>query len=144
MLKQSRTPVSSSLKLVKATEDEEPADQCVYQSAVGILLYLSTRTRPDIAFTVSNVAKFCSNPTKSHWLAVKRIIRYLKVTTHLGLLYTKSDLKECVGYSDADVTLMITSQLQDSYTILVEQLSVGEARSKAVWHCQQLRQNTWP
>ena len=97
-----KTPVSSGSKLVKATEDEEPADQCVYQSAVGSLLYLSTRTRPDIAFAVSNVATFCSNPAKSHWIAVKRIIRYLKGTTHLGLLYTKNDLKECVGYSDAD------------------------------------------
>ena len=58
------TPVDSSVKLTKAEEDSETIDQGLYQSAVGCLLYLSTWTQPDIAFAVSNVAKFCSNPSK--------------------------------------------------------------------------------
>ena len=49
------------------------ADTEKYQSAVGKLLFLSTRTRPDIAFAVSTVAKFTSNPTEQHWKAVKHI-----------------------------------------------------------------------
>ena len=60
------TPVDSSVKLTKAEEDSETIDQGLYQSAVGCLLYLSTWTWPDIAFAVSNVAKFCSNPSKEH------------------------------------------------------------------------------
>ena len=67
----------------------------MYQSAVGSLLYLSGWTRPDIAFAVRNVARFCSNPTKEHWTAVKRILRYLKGTAHYGLMYS-TDL---TGYS---------------------------------------------
>ena len=74
----------------------------MYQSAVGSLLYLSRRTHPDIAFAVSNVAKFSSKPTKTHWTAVKQILRYLKGTTSYGLLYNTSNLKKCEGYSDAD------------------------------------------
>ena len=66
------TPVDSSVKLTKAEEDSETIDQGLYQSAVGCLLYLSTWTRPDIAF-----AKFCSNLSKEHWTAVKRLLRYL-------------------------------------------------------------------
>ena len=73
-----------------------------YESAVGSLLYLSTRTRPDITFAVSNVAKFCTKPTKEHWTAVKRILRYLKGSLNFGLVYTKCLSKECIGYSDAD------------------------------------------
>lgn len=97
------TPTDISAKLVKATEDSERVEQTLYQSAVGSLLYLSTRTRPDIAFAVSNVARFCSDPTKQHWTAVKRILRYLNGTQTLGLLYSKNSTeKECVGYSDAD------------------------------------------
>ena len=82
------TPVDPSAKLVKAEDGEEKVDQGMYQSAVGSLLYLSTGTRPDITFAVSNVAKFCSDPTKRHWTAVKQILRYLKGTSDLGLLYT--------------------------------------------------------
>jgi ribosomal protein L24E len=63
---------------------------------------LSTKTRPDIAFATSNVSRFCNNPTKQHWTAVKRILRYLKGTPSLGLLYVKNDSKNVVGYSDAD------------------------------------------
>ena len=97
------TPVDSSVKLTKAEEDSETIDQGLYQSAVGCLLYLSTWKRPDIAFAVSNVAKFCSNPSKEHWTAVKWILRYLVGTVDYGLCYKSgSQSDECVGYSDSD------------------------------------------
>ena len=73
---------------MKTDESDESYNQSEYQSAVGSLLYLSIGTRPDIAFAVSNVAKFCSNPTKSHWTAVKKMFRYIKGTPVFGLLYT--------------------------------------------------------
>ena len=96
------TPVDVGAKLTKATEGDENFDQSIYQSAVGCLLYLSTRTRPDISFAVSNVAKYSSNPTVKHWTAIKRILRYLKATTSFGLLYLASETEELHGYSDSD------------------------------------------
>ena len=81
------TPVDLRIKLVKCEDGEEKVDQVMYQSCIGSLLYLSTETRPDITFAVSSVAKFCSDPTKCHWIGVKRILRYLKGTSDLGLLY---------------------------------------------------------
>ena len=74
------TPVDISSKLVKATDTDECVNQQEYQSVVGSLLYLAMASRPDIAFAVSNVAKFSARPTKQHWIAVKRILRYLKGT----------------------------------------------------------------
>ena len=97
-----KTPVDTCTKLVKATEDEEIFDQKLYQSAVGSLLYLSVGTRRDITYAVNNVAKFSSHPTIQHWTGVKRIMRYLKGTTNLGLLYSKLESSKCVGYSDSD------------------------------------------
>jgi len=97
-----RTPVDTGMKLVKATDDEECVDQKLYQSAVGSLLYLSVGTRPDITYAVSNVAKFSAKPTKQHWIAVKRIMRYLRGTIYYGLLYSRSGSEKCIGYSDSD------------------------------------------
>ena len=96
------TPIQLGSNLVKAVEEDDMFDQEIYQSAVGSLLYLSTRTRPDISYAVSSVARFTSKPTKQHWTAVKRIFRYLNGTISLGLLYSKDKEKECTGYSDAD------------------------------------------
>lgn len=87
---------------MKASETDECVNQEKYQSAVGSLLYLSTRTRPDIAYAVGNTARFSSNPTQSHWTAIKRTMRYLNGTRNLGLTYKHNKNSELLGYSDAD------------------------------------------
>ena len=95
------TPVDPGTKLEKAM-DEECCDQRQYQSAIGSLLYLAIATRPDIAFAVSNAAKFSAQPAKQHWTAVKRILRYLRGTVNLGLVFAPHVSGGIVGYSDAD------------------------------------------
>ncbi len=92
-----KTPVGVSLKLLKATEDCDLVDQTLYQSAVRSLLHLSTRTRPDITFAINNVSRFCSKPTKQHWIAMKHNVRYLRGSTHFGLLYVKGKTDNLVG-----------------------------------------------
>ena len=96
------TSVLQKYGIMKAKEDEECVDQQRYQSAVGSLLYLSSSTRPDITYAMSTVAKYSANPTKQHWIAVKRIFRYLKGTLNHGLLYSRNESTECVGFSDSD------------------------------------------
>ena len=58
-----KTPIDISAKIA-TNQDSEPVDKTLYQSAVESLLYLSTKTHPDITFAVSNVARYCSEPTK--------------------------------------------------------------------------------
>ena len=96
------TPCDFNSYLEKATENDDLFDRGKYQSAVGALLYLSTRTRPDITYAVCNVAKFSSNPSNKHWSAVKRIFRYLKGTSLLGIKYVQNNDISCVGFADAD------------------------------------------
>ena len=49
-----------------------------YSSVVGMMLYLSGHTRPDITYAVKCCARYMFCPKHSHKLALKRIGRYLK------------------------------------------------------------------
>ena len=76
-------------------------DKRDYQSAVGSLMYAMMGTRPDIAYAVSVVSRFASNPNESHWKAVKRILRYLRATLSLKLVF-RGPLEPLSGYTDSD------------------------------------------
>ena len=60
-----------------------------YRSIIGSLLYL-TASRSNIIFSVCLCTRSQSCPKKSHLIAVKRIIRYLKGTIEMGLWYPKN------------------------------------------------------
>lgn len=57
-----------------------------YSSVIGRLLYLSTNSRPDIAYAVNQVARFTHDPKEIHSRAFKKIVRYLKGTRDKGLI----------------------------------------------------------
>jgi hypothetical protein len=92
------SPMASSSTLSAFTGVEDPT---LHRSVVGSLQYLSF-TRPNLAFAVSRVCQFMHRPTKLHWQAVKRILRYLKHTISHGLLLHKTSSNSLQAYSDAD------------------------------------------
>ena len=98
--KPAKTPMSSSAKL-DADEKGNKVNEKLFRGMIGSLLYL-TASRPDIMFSVCLCARFQSNPRESHLTAVKRILRYLIGTTHLGLWYPKTSSSQLIGFSDAD------------------------------------------
>ena len=55
-----------------------------------MLLYLSTNTRPDISFAVSQLARFSNNPKQNHAKAMKHLIRYLRGTKDKGTIIRPS------------------------------------------------------
>jgi hypothetical protein len=57
-----------------------------YSSIIRMLLYLSTNTRPKIAFAISQVACFNHNMKKLHATAIKMIIQYLACTSDKGTI----------------------------------------------------------
>ena len=73
-----------------------------YRSIIGMLLYLSTNTRPDITFAVSQVARFSHAPKQSHATAVKMILRYLKRTADFGMIVKPTGTLDLDTYVDAD------------------------------------------
>ncbi|XP_073057052.1 secreted RxLR effector protein 161-like [Primulina eburnea] len=58
-------------------------------------------TRPDIAYAVSKLSRFTSNPGVEHWKAIIRLLRYLRYTRDHGLHYTRYPAV-IEGYSDAN------------------------------------------
>lgn len=93
-----------SSELCPETEEEaEEMSKIPYQSAVGSLMYSMVCTRPDLAHAVSVVSRYMHNPGKQHWLAVKWILRYLRGTSNLGLVFAKgSNGLKVTGYVDSD------------------------------------------
>eukprot|EP00956_Cyclotella_meneghiniana_P031963 scaffold85834_cov44-Cyclotella_meneghiniana.AAC.4 len=68
-----------------------------YAAVVGMLLYLSRHSRPDIAFAVHQCARYTFNPTRRHELALIRIGRYIKGTMErdfAGLMYGHEDVQD--------------------------------------------------
>jgi hypothetical protein len=45
-----------------------------YQQVISSLLYLMLRTQPDLAFTVTQMAKFAHYPSEEHLVKAKHII----------------------------------------------------------------------
>jgi hypothetical protein len=85
----SATPMEPRLKLRR--ESKAPlVDGTAYRSLVGSLRYL-VNTRPDLAYSAGYVSRFMERLTEEHLAVVKRIIRYVAGTMHLGCQYKKNN-----------------------------------------------------
>ena len=73
-----------------------------YASAIGSLMYAQVCTRPDIAFIVNVLGRYFSNLRRDHWVAAKKVMRYLQRTKDFMLVYRRVDNLEVVGYLDSD------------------------------------------
>lgn len=97
-IKDCSIPLDPSSKLMK--NDGREIAQLEYASAIASLMYAVQCTRPDIAFAISKLSRFTSNPSNDHWKAIGRVLGYLKKTKNLGLQYTKF-LAVLEGFTDA-------------------------------------------
>jgi hypothetical protein len=111
-----RTPMDSRNRLSKSmcptTEGEMLYMTSIpYREVVGSLLWLANGTRPDIAFAVNQVARYMESPGPEHWEAVLRILRYLKGTQHLGLVFdgsvTSQDTHGYFSYPKANAQVFV-------------------------------------
>jgi len=97
------TPCNPDGKPLRTNKDGPVADQeWSYPSIIGMLLYLASNSRPDIAFAVHQAARFTHAPKASHEKAVLRICWYLKGTRDEGLLLQPSEKLKVDCYVDAD------------------------------------------
>nr|GFA81770.1 putative retrotransposon protein [Tanacetum cinerariifolium] len=115
--------MQEKLKLSKSQDASTPAEMkrmqnVLYASAVGSIMYAVRYNRPDVAFAQNITSRFQQNPGDIHWTTVKNILKYLRNTkdmflvyvgdlkrelrvscyTHAGYLTNADDLKSQTGY----------------------------------------------
>ncbi|GJU08659.1 hypothetical protein Tco_1125089 [Tanacetum coccineum] len=84
--------MQEKLKLSKSQGASTPAEKqrmqnIPYASAIGSIMYAVRCTRPDVAFAQNMTSRFQQNPGEEHWTAVKNILKYLRNTKDMFLVY---------------------------------------------------------
>lgn len=81
---------------------EECDDKIPFKQAVGSLLYIARTCRPDLAFSVSELAQFSQAFGPDHWNIIKQVLKYLQGTKNVGLVINAKDKNIILtGYCDA-------------------------------------------
>ncbi|KAI0997008.1 Retrovirus-related Pol polyprotein from transposon TNT 1-94 [Podosphaera aphanis] len=141
-----KSPMEGYDAILPAREEEQPADNSAYPSAIGSLGYASNSTRPDIAFAASQLARFNSAPVVRHWNGVCRVYRYLKgssrncITYSFGIPHSKIQKGSMASiYSDSDFASdTATRRSVSGYLMMLgggptEYIAIFEASKHAIW-----------
>ena len=92
-------PMDFNAKLSKSPA-EKGVDETEYRRNIGCLRYL-LHTRPDLSFSVGLLSRYMQEPKESHGAALKQVLRYIRGTVSLGVVYLRSSRLEVVGFSDS-------------------------------------------
>lgn len=95
------TPMDASLSLLKAQPGDKMANIQEYQELIGSLNHAAIFSRPDISYAVSQLSQFLTKPTATHMTAGRRVLRYLKGTATLCIMYEFGKDLIIFGFSDA-------------------------------------------
>ena len=96
------TPAEGTIKRLSKADGGKTDKE--YMALVGSLLYAAMITRPDIGYAVQALSRHLQSTGPEHVTAAKRVLRYLKGTRTLGIVYSPDQEQDLcyVGYSDAD------------------------------------------
>src|SRR5216117_3428871 len=111
------TPLNPSLPLCRATSRDRCTDPQSYQELSGSLNHAAVFSRQDIAFAVSKLSQFNSDPMETHMKVARWVLAYLKGTINYSIVYENADrsdiqaytrafhLDQVLGFADADHTM---------------------------------------
>src|SRR3954468_4334847 len=100
-ISQSHGTVLRKSQSPRTTAEREEMSKNPYASAIGSIMYDMVCTRPDVSFALSACSRYQRNPGLVHWAAVKNILKYLKRTKELFLVYGGDEELLAKGYTDA-------------------------------------------
>ena len=96
-------PRPCSPELPATEEEKKKMEGKDYRKLIGMLRFASKRTRADIEFATSILARFQEDPRPQHWDAGMRIVAYLNCTKDYCLRFdTTQGTRTLIGFSDSD------------------------------------------
>ena len=117
--------MSHGIKLIKTQCPSTTDEQCQmsvipYALAVGSIMYAMIYTRPDVSYALSVTSRYQADPGETHWTAVKTILKYLRRTKDMFLVYGGEDELSVRGYTDASyLTDSEDSHSQSGYVFVM-------------------------
>src|SRR3989337_2330586 len=129
-------PVLQGVKLSQTqspttSEDREKMEVIPYASAIGSIMYAMLCTRHDVCLAISLAGRYQSNLGVDHWTAVKNILKYLKRTKDMFLVYGGDKELVVNGYIDASFdTDPDDSKSQTGYIFILNGGAVSWCSSK--------------
>src|SRR5664279_4017639 len=107
-------------------------DMIPYASAIGSIMYAMICTRPDVSYDLSVTRRNQVDPGESHWIAVKNILKYLRRTKDVFLVYGGLEVDlDVKGYTDASFqTDLDDSRSQSGYVFTMNGWVVSWKSSK--------------
>ena len=93
-------------------------------------MYVATCTRPDIMHAVGGVAKYCEKYGKQHWIAAKRVLKYLKTTASYSIVFDGKCKQELIGFADASWASDLDSRRSTTGYVFFLNSSVVSWKSK--------------
>ena len=88
------------------------------------------------------------DPEKDHWEAVKWVLRYIKGTLNVGLVFRNDSMgkQECIGYVDSDYAGDLTNAgpQRGMHLHYLKHRSVGALFYSLSSHCLLQKPSTWP
>lgn len=124
-------------------------DSITYASIMASLMYVMICTMPEIAYVVSFISKYMANPGKSHWQALKCILRYIKGSLSRVLIYGgargQDDQREIEGFMDSNYAgCMDTRKSLTGYVFTMFDTSTSWKETLQLYPYQLLKWNILP
>ena len=82
-----KNPCQIGIKLLPNPDKASKKDIKFYQKSIGSLIYLMIAIRPDLAYPVTLLFRFITNPNQDHLNALSRIWKYFILISEKGLVY---------------------------------------------------------
>ena len=121
----------SKTQCPSTTDERSMMDKVPYASAIGSIMYAMLCTRPDVSYALSVTSRYQANPGMEHWNAAKNILKYLRRTKDMFLVYGGDSELVVNGYTDASFqTDRDDSRSQSGYVFILNGGAVSWKSSK--------------